>query len=60
MMMHVAVALLGTVTVAVGWVLVQIAWRHAFPAQGGDPDALAGRTDCHSCESNGSCETKGR
>jgi hypothetical protein len=30
----------------VAWVTVQIAWRRAFPAADGDPDALSGRLGC--------------
>ena len=60
MMMDALVAVTGTIVVAVAWVFVQLAWRREFPAHGGDPDALAGRTDCHSCEDNHSCQSNGR
>lgn len=60
MMMQVVIAVTGTCAVAVLWALAQLAWRRAFPAGSGDPDALAGRTDCHRCERDETCLSTGR
>ena len=38
------------------WVAVQNAWRRCFPAAAsGDPDVLAGRSNCHGLTCAGSC-----
>ena len=40
------------------WVMVQRAWRRAFPEACADPDVLAGRGSCHGCTSTDECERR--
>ena len=46
MLGSIATGLIALCLVLAGWVTVQLAWRRAFPATDGDPDALAGRLGC--------------
>ena len=44
--------------VLVLWVWVQGAWRRTFPEACRDPDVLAARPGCHSCEHADACEPR--
>ena len=42
-----------------GWILVQVAWRRAFPECDPEEDALAGRLGCcQHCPREASCERR--
>lgn len=53
-------AMLGIAVVLGIWLLVQRAWLLCFPSPNSDADALAGRTDCHSCSCESPCENNQR
>jgi hypothetical protein len=55
MLQSYATGLLLIVAMAVAWVAVQNAWRRAFPGAATDPDVLAGRPGCRTCESKEKC-----
>jgi hypothetical protein len=38
------------------WVWVQTAWRRTFPDASDDPDVLAQRVGCHTCERSPVCD----
>jgi hypothetical protein len=52
---HYLVGALAMAVLTSVWLGVQVAWRHAFPAASTDPDALAGRTGCGTCERAADC-----
>ena len=56
--MNHALALVALAALTAAWLAVQLAWRRAFPAEGGDPDALAGRLGCHGCRCEQPCERR--
>ncbi len=49
-----ATGLAALVLVMLAWVVVQGAWRRAFPDASDDADALAGRLGCYGCPQRGS------
>jgi len=51
-----ATGLIGITVVLLFWVGVQTAWRRTFPSAFEDPDVLAGRRGCGTCERAPSCE----
>jgi hypothetical protein len=48
----------GITVVLVAWLAVQRAWGRAFPGRAPGGDALQGRTGCHGCTCDGTCENK--
>ena len=50
-----ALGMLGVALLAAAWLSTQLAWRRAFPAEGDEPDALAGRPGCRDCSSRDTC-----
>lgn len=52
------VAVTGISAMMAGWVLVQLAWRRAFPGRHHGGDVLAGRSDCGGCAHGSACEQR--
>jgi len=44
--------------VLLAWVFVQSAWRRTFPGVFDDPDVLAERLGCQSCDRSDVCEQR--
>jgi len=57
-MYHYLIGVGAILLVSTAWVGVQRAWRKSFPHDGGDPDALAGRSGCHGCDNTEGCQTR--
>ncbi len=55
MLHHYLIGVGAVVLMSAGWLVVQRAWRKAFPDPGEDPDALAGRLGCHGCAKAADC-----
>ena len=51
-----ATGIAGFVLLSVIWIGVQSAWRNTFADAEADPDVLADRVGCHTCERAPECE----
>ncbi len=58
MLHHYLIGVGAVLLLAAAWIAVQRAWKKSFPDVGDDPDALAGRSRCHSCDHSEDCHQK--
>ena len=53
-------AVIGSVSLMVGWVAIQSIWKKTFSDHVTDEDAMAERTKCTNCGCTSACENKKR